>query len=419
MLTVTAAWTAAGTSLCLLAPSTAPFVLLLTVVAPAVWYLREDIRRPLGRRPWSAAVLAVASAYALVNATWSLTPVVAAKAAATIFIAAVALHVVVRTMPALRYAPIRAMAAGAYFGFAASGLLISIEVIFGNPIYLALAKLLPALLTPANNMVLDDKGVAGLPNYFLNHRVAAMAFLIWPMVLVAKHLPSSPRARAALMVGLVPAVLAIVASVHETSKIALVGGAAIWCLHQVAARFVRPFLAVAWTAACLAAVPFASMAYDVGLQRAEWLPLSARHRVVIWGYTSALVAQAPVLGHGIGAARVLEQMDMDKQALEPGTPFRQSAGWHAHNAYLQVWFEAGIVGVALLVSLGLMALSAIGRVGTDVRPAFCAAFASSALLAATSFSLWATWFLAFHALTVVFAILGWRLVESGRAGCER
>ena len=294
------------------------------------------------------------------------------------------------------------------------------EILGSHRLHLYLFNLLPILNPDVPGVIKSEGTVVALPDFFLNHSMAALAFLAWPALLVASSLASQWRARVLLLVCLSPAAIAIFASAHETSKMVLAGSTAVWLAHQAAPRAVGPLMAAAWVVACLAVIPIVSVAYDQGLQRAEWLPPSARHRIVIWGFTGSKVAEAPILGRGIGSARELGRKDQEElQPLEPGTPFRQSTGWHAHNVYLQTWFEAGVLGVALLCAIGLVVLRAISRLPVGIRAWLYAAFAANALLASSSFSLWAAWFLASQALSAILALLAWRMAIAGHFGAAR
>ena len=77
---------------------------------------------------------------------------------------------------------------------------------------------------------------------------------------------------------------------------------------------------------------------------ASWMPFSARHRIVIWGYTSEQIAKAPLLGAGMSTARALNNPDDMDAPRAPGTDFRLSTSLHSHNGYLQTWYETGAVG---------------------------------------------------------------------------
>jgi O-antigen ligase len=155
----------------------------------------------------------------------------------------------------------------------------------------------------------------------------------------------------------------------------------------------------------VAVVPLSSIAYEQQLHKSHWLQPSAQHRIVIWGVTSSKVAEAPLFGHGLVPARELGRLGKENPKYEPGSPFLVSTGPHAHNVYLQVWFDTGLAGIILMVGIGLFALRAISRQVASSQPALFAAFACNALLAASSFSIWTRWFLASYALSAVFAVL--------------
>ena len=122
-LAMTAAWVAAGTSFYLLLPRSLPFLLPLTALAPLLWCHREGLARRLWGRSLLARLLAVASAYLLINATWSSAPILAFASVATFFVAAVVVHIVVVTAPLLARPPLHAMGIGFYAGYVICALL--------------------------------------------------------------------------------------------------------------------------------------------------------------------------------------------------------------------------------------------------------------------------------------------------------
>ena len=73
-LALTAVWAAVGTCGYLIVPESAPFLLPLSVLAPLVWYPRKGLAAHLWGRSVLARILAVASAFLLINATWSTAP---------------------------------------------------------------------------------------------------------------------------------------------------------------------------------------------------------------------------------------------------------------------------------------------------------------------------------------------------------
>ena len=413
-LALTAVWAAVGTCGYLIVPESAPFLLPLSVLAPLLWYPRKGLAAHLWGRSVLARILAVASAFLLINATWSTAPSLAYIGVATFFVASVAVHVVTATVPFLEREPLRAMATGFFAGYVISAFVICIEVIFKHPFHLQAYVVFPALVPQISGIVIESGVVKSLPSWFLNRHIAALAFLVWPALLIASTLASSSRARTVLVMCLAPVVLAVFASDHESSKIAIAGSVAVFCIQLLTPRLGKTLLAAGWILACVAVVPLASIAYDQQLHKASWLQPSAQHRIVIWGVTSSKVAEAPLLGHGLVAARALGRREAEHPTYAPGSPFVASTGPHAHNVYLQVWFDTGLVGIILLVSIGLFALRAISRAAAASQPALFAAFASGALLAASSFSIWTRWFLASYAISAISAVLASRFAATVR-----
>ena len=416
MLTITAAWTAAGTALYLLAPGAAPFLLPLSLVAPVLWRRWAAPLPSLWPPSWLSCVLAATALYLAINATWSSTPTRAYVATTIFLIALVSLYVIERSLPLAGRKPLRAMAIGFYVGYLSAGLLLSIEILFDHPIHLRLFAAFPDIAPHISNWIVKDGVIEGLPAFFLNRHMASLVFLSWPAIVIVHYLGTSVISRAVLMACLVPAVVAIVASQHETSKLAILGGAAAFVVLMLLPRFGRSALTAAWITACAAVVPLTAMTYDMGLQQAEWLPLSARHRIVIWRATAEKIVEAPILGHGMVTAREFGKRELEHPHYAPGTPFALSPGPHAHNVYLEVWFETGVLGVALLLAIGLLTLRAIYRLPQGLHPYFYAMFASNALLAASSTSLWSRWFLASFALSAIFGVLAWSFAVSTAAG---
>jgi O-antigen ligase len=161
-----------------------------------------------------------------------------------------------------------------------------------------------------------------------------------------------------------------------------------------------------WITATLFVVPLASLAYAKQLYLASWLASTARQRIVIWGYTSSQIRNAPLLGAGVSTARALNFQDDERAPKAPGSEYRLTTGWHSHNGYLQTWYEAGAIGALLLVAFGLLVLRSLARAPGEAQPYLYATFVSCAVMAGSSFSLWAPWFMASIGFAAVFAALG-------------
>src|SRR5262249_24458859 len=134
-------------------------------------------------------------------------------------------------------------------------------------------------------------------------------------------------------------------------------------------------LAAAWVAATLLIVPITQAAYALGLHESRYLADSARGRIVIWKHTGVRVAAAPLGGIGIGSTSVgrkaASAADMEQV---PRTEYFLDTSIHAHNFFLQAWYELGAIGAGFLLVIGLMILAAIRHHPEATQPYLLATF---------------------------------------------
>jgi hypothetical protein len=403
---LTAAWTAAGIVLWLMFPMTASAVLPLCVVAPLLWYWAGKRQLPRHAPSLPTAALVLAGVYLLINASWSLSPTSALRAVGLIFVIAAVLHVVLNTLPELEAPALRAMAAGTLAGLAAGGVVLCIEVFSDQALRRLLIPLVPALLPYPQHLAMGAGQVTGLMPYLTNVGISVLTLLFWPAALITSRLGLTLRQKYGMLIAAAVAAATTFASEHATSKVAFAGAGAAFLMFQVGPLLARRLVVAGWMAATLLVVPTASFMYGAEAHRALWLPESARHRIVIWKFTSEEVVKAPLLGAGISTARALHEGRDHARPLAPGTRFQLGTGLHSHNAYLQVWYETGAAGALILLGFGILVLRALTRFPVELQPYLAATFVACALLAASAFSIWAPWFMASLAMAGVFAALG-------------
>lgn len=400
---LTVAWTAAGTMFYLLTPKIAPVIVALSLVAPLLW-LGSETRH---LRPFHASslaiVLGVSALYLLVNSSWSLARPDAYRSVLTFAMAVGVLFIVVAAHRQLHEAALRAMLLGLLAGYIASGTLLCLLFVDDYAVLIRLMNATPGWRYEVAWATVQDGNVVALPEHFLNRHAAGLVLLLWPAALAAVTLSDSAKMRTILLLALAPAAAAILLSNHATSQVALIGGAAMVLLYGYAPRIGIRSLATAWAVACVAAVPIVFTMYAAHLQTNETLFWSARHRLVIWHHTAQKIAEAPLLGAGVSTARAMDTLEQGTRKFEPGTQIPRETNIHAHNAYVQVWYEAGAVGVILLLSVGLLVIGVISRTPPRVQPLLSATFASHALVAAFGFSVWAPWLLSSFVLAAIFA----------------
>ena len=202
----------------------------------------------------------------------------------------------------------------------------------------------------------------------------------------------------------------VMISLHESSKLAFLVGLGAFALSYLSLRWAGSLLIVAWVLACLAVVPASLLAHRLDLQHATWLPGSARHRVIIWNFTAEKMLESPWIGIGANMTYVLGPR-LERDTLRLPAEANRTLSIHAHNIYLQTWFELGLVGVMLLMLAGLSILHAIRSLVPLVQPYAYATFASAASMAAASYGMWQYWFMALFGLCAVLFWVGARLLE--------
>jgi O-antigen ligase len=399
----TASWTTGGTVLYLLAPSIAPIVLPLCLISPLAWYWHTHGNFYVMDLVPVGIALAIAAGYAFVNALWSPAQVEAFQFAAMLLVVAICVPIATRTLLRTSHAgAIHAMAMGFYVGFAAAGAFLFFEILTQAAVHVRLMAVFPALW-PNSWRHLGSGGQ--LPDHFLNHKMVGLVVLFWPAVLATMYLISGRARRGLLLCGLLPPAIAIAASEHQTSQVALIVSGIGFVAFRALPRVALKVFVGSWVAACLAVVPICLAAYAANLHNVRWLQASAQHRIVIWKATSDRVFDAPLLGSGIHSSREFSKRE-PATLFAPGTQYRLSVSWHSHNAFLQVWSEAGAVGAAILFIFGLLVMRSIRRTLLPAQAALFATFSACAMIAATGYSGFAPWLSASFALAAIFASLG-------------
>lgn len=133
------------------------------------------------------------------------------------------------------------------------------------------------------------------------------------------------------------------------------------------------------------------------------MPQSWRHRGAIWTYAADKIQANPILGYGLDSARTFNKPRAFEGMQIPAIPL------HPHSGSLQIWFELGVVGVALAaLALLLGAWRAANAFGD--QPARAGAFAACAVAIGFywnfSVGLWQEWYVAvaFGAAALVAAL---------------
>lgn len=198
-------------------------------------------------------------------------------------------------------------------------------------------------------------------------------------------------------------VAVLAAGNHQSSQLALLCGALTYGLARLSLPNTVRLIAVTWCAATLAMPVLASTLIRTDTHNASWLFDFARARIIIWGETAKKIGQRPLLGHGVAATETI-QKETPKPEWRPNEIYPRSTARHAHNAYLQIWFELGGAGGLLLCAFGLAVLDRVRRISPADQQLALAALAVVAGMIATSYGIWQLWLQASIAMAAVLSM---------------
>lgn len=373
------------------------------VPAPEKW-LSTD------RLSW---VLLVFSAYLLVNASWSLDPHIAYLKAAYFFFVIAVLHLSFHWIATEERDVLRIALLGVLIGVSVAILHLLVELVTEQSIkrwvYTTFSTLRPF---ESKHLTMQNGVVVHIGPYDLNRNIANLMLLYWPLAILLSLRFSGMRL--ALAIAGLAALWALIAlsSYHETSSIALASSLVIFLICRAWPLIGQRVLIAFWCASVLLVVPAADLAHKAKLYQADWLPKTARARIILWDATAQRIFQTPILGVGIRSTRVLLAQDPNKNTVLDGQNYPRSTGRHAHNVYLQTWYELGAVGAVFLLIIGLLILRSFSRISEALRPFACAAFTLISVLAAFSWGIWQTWYVSSLAASIIFLAIA--LAYAGR-----
>jgi O-antigen ligase len=208
------------------------------------------------------------------------------------------------------------------------------------------------------------------------------------------------------------AMAAVAVSQHETSKIAMVIGVVVWTLATLSPRWTPRLIGAGWLSCTLAIVPASLLLHRLDLHNAAWVPPTAQHRIIIWNHTAEQTLARPILGVGAHATYRLGPETAQRTVNAPDEHYQRTLSRHAHNVYLQTWFELGAVGAMLLALVGLAMLRILARQREALRPLGYATFACGTVIAGASYGMWQIWYMALFAFAITMFVVAARAFET-------
>lgn len=407
---------AAAVAAVLIGPRIAPFVAVATTLCLLLLAPQVDPRKMLRSPPAPVAMLAGLSIWALLAVIWAADRGTGAGKALLLLLFTASVGSVVAIKASLPDEPLQAIARGCLIAFLLGLGFLCLEELTGHFIKRMFFGLSPLVRPSAKHIgvtVPDGMGeVFALAAHLTNRNMAAMSLVLWPMLLVMWMHVSAARRWLASIAVLAVAAVTIGLSQHDTSVLALIVGVPCALLCAWRPRLAFGLVTAGWLVATLLIVPITDWGYRTAqLHQVSWLPHTGRQRIILWGYTAEQVKKHPLLGVGTDSTKPLDASRGPRVETPPGHVYQLRTGPHAHNIYLQTWYELGLPGAALLCAFGLALLQALSRTSATARPFLLATFVSAAIMASLTWGLWQAWFMGAFAFTAILALLAAELVR--------
>ncbi len=371
---------------------------LLAVLALALLAI-EPRRRLILQRPLLplAVLLATLALWGALSASWSIIPAHSLFEAARFLLLAIAGLVVAAAALAVDDAGSAQVGRASLLGFALALALVIVELVGDFPIRRALSS----VARDAIGLNVLDRGAT------------VLSLACWAPAL---FLAQRGRGLAAALV-----VLATLAMLYRLLSLSAVLGGAAAVASFALARW-RPRATAALLAggfAILAVIlPLRAPTRDTVIwlsEEAPWLRKSAEHRLVIWRFASDRIAERPLLGWGMDAARAIPggKTDIRDYLNLPAIPDLEGGVMplHPHDAILQWSLELGIGGTLLGGAIVVCAISLAGFAGTASRAARAtglAVIAAALPPLLLNFGVWQAWWQStlWLAAALVIAVAG-------------
>ena len=395
-------------------PRLTPAAFALVALALIVLGVRQGLRLKALLAPHAALAACLAfSLYVLLSASWAFNPGAgAAKAALLLGLVLVAFAAASAT-GALDERQLRRAALAFVIGAALGALYLAVELYTKGAVLRFAMNTFPALQPEDTKRMRIVDGVVKRINLSkLNQNATLLALHLWPGLLMLCALVRVRRLLllAALFLAIFAA--AIFWSKSDSSQLALLGSALIFALALKWSRPTVSTIAALWCLGFALIVPFSFAAYHADLHLSQTLPSSYRARLIIWEYTAEQTLERPLLGMGANSTREQDNAGANQAQTKPeGFAFKRTTGHHAHDVFLQTWYELGAFGAILFALAGALVALRIGALPREAQPFAAATFATAAIIAAFAWGIWQTWWMCGLGLAALYVSLAARVVS--------
>jgi O-antigen ligase len=386
--------------------SVAPLVTWLFLPLIAIALSLPVLRRPDGWRQLiepNAVLIAflLVALYVFLSTTWAADPGAAFAKAAEFLMVVVITFTANRCVVQLDEHKSRRAALACAAGIFLGVLFLTFEVLTHFAATRLTMNSIPLLKRSPIHVRLSQGEVTWIKPSQLKHNAAILTFGLWPGLLALRTIASGTRR--AILMGLFFLAVATctVFSDHRSSLVAVCVSLLVFFLAWNWRKPVIRALAALYCLVFVLVIPVDFAAYNANLQTAKWLPGSFRARLIIWEYTAERVFDH--LWLGIGAASTPAVREPVELADKPqGYVYPRNTGRHAHDLFLQTWYELGAVGAILIAFAGAVVIFRISLLPPETQAFATAHFAAFMSIAAFAWGMWQTWLIFAVGLSVVY-----------------
>ena len=398
-------------------PRLAPFLLPIVAALLIIVALRRGLpwRELLQPNATMAALIAV-GLYAALSAIWAESPGSALSKAALLIAATLVVFAASAAIAMLDKDQVRraslAFIAGA---LCAAGFVMTELLTDGALTRFAMNNIAAFKPDRAKHVAIRHGRVTKINLSEFNQHVAMLAFQLWPGLLALRVLELQRRILLTILF-LAALAVPIAFSEHDSSQLGLVAALLIFPLARIKPRAVISGLAIAWCLGFVLVIPLDFLAFKAGMHQAKWLPMSARARIIIWEYTAERVLENPWLGIGADSTPAVKAKAVVAPEKPKGFVFRRTTGQHAHNLFLQSWYELGLFGSILAAIAGATAALRLLVLPPEAQAYGAAAFTLFAVIATFAWGMWQVWLVCAIGLLPLYLLMPAALLGGRRDG---
>ena len=380
------------------------FFFFLVAIALIVPFLRRggDWRQLI--RPSAASIgLLLIALYAFISAAWAADPRAASGEASLLLAVVLTTFAAGTALATLHKHELRRAALAFTAGACLGALFILIELLTRGAIT-RMAMNLVTVQQPdrAKHLWITGGKVTKINLSLINRNVAVVMFSLWPGLLILRAAQRGAARVVSMVLFFLAVAVPVAISEHNSSQVALIGSPLVFLLAWAWPRVIIRAIAVLWCVAFVLVLPLDFLAFKTDLHMAHWLPNSYRARIIIWEYTAERVLDHPWLGIGAASTPALKEPRAVAEQ-PPGFVFPRSTGQHAHDLFLQTWYELGVVGVTLIAFAGAAVALRISLLPLEAEPFAVAAFATFFAMAAFAWGIWQEWLMCAVGLLAIYS----------------